>query len=250
MFKASEVIKTEVPLTTVECFEKDECNGDISISLTSGRAIQYTTARSKQNSQPLSFDVKNGIWIVLEIYGLKVHVMSETSDTSGKDQEDGPPSKQTSHVTDARLDVENNPTSGSGEYVNIRNLEQNLEKIQMATQEPQQNVSTGTPQPVPAATSATGREGEDRPDLKTHFPFLVTEIDTMPFCDYFFAKSIITESQMDEIHTKVRSIGRSEANRALINMIRRKIIPRSVMEEIAEAAHQGHLIEKFYPTKK
>lgn len=260
LFDASEAKTSDPPLTSVEVFEKDECNGDISVSLTASGSIQYETAKGKQNTQALNFGLQNGVWIVLALYGVKVRVMSGIADESlanivEEDQTDsrlvatGSQETTASHRTLSEYSLTSEESIERDIYRRDVNLEQNVERMSLDTNSAAQLLSEQTPEQLPTATDtgASGNVVEPRLNVQKYFPFLVQEIETIEFCDHLYAKGILTWGQMEEIHVVHRNRGPSDANRELLKIIKKKPIRQSDMEEITRSTGQSHLLKKFYP---
>jgi hypothetical protein len=87
-------------------------------------------------------------------------------------------------------------------------------------------------------------------NIQKRFPDLVSNIDTLSFCDHLFAHGVVTEEQMDAIHATFNHRGKRQANRELLKAMTTKKVEKSVMKEILKEAQHQHLLEMFFPPIK
>ncbi|XP_060583628.1 uncharacterized protein LOC132739832 [Ruditapes philippinarum] len=265
------------PLTTIESFEKDDCNGNIYMTLSNNNTVEYKTARGKQNSQILEFSAKHGVWVVFSLYRVRMKSSKDTT-VSGElketptqlhfDQPDSvamppratavPPEDEMGHqlaaaqtptndVAVQQLNVTSSDNQNHVKYLEgrVKNLEEELQKLKV--QAPP-NVNQDIPRQLsnPDINVLTEELG-DNMNIAKHFPELVNSIDTTPFCDQFYAKEILTESQIDTIQSLMRRENHSDANRELLKMLKAKRPEKAVMIEVLNATQQQHLLKLFYP---
>ncbi|XP_053385095.1 uncharacterized protein LOC128550309 isoform X1 [Mercenaria mercenaria] len=273
LFEASYIKTSDPPLTTIESFEKDECNGEITVTLSDSKTVQYKTARGKQNTQVLNFNAKNGVWVVLGLYRVKAQAVSyeaisgavggPVSTTTGVDEPDSLPLRPrvTAVPPEDNVERHDRQTAGGSEQVvkhlagRVMSLEQELQNMKLQTQ----SSPSSAPQPVPVPgvpqvvsspdMNVLADELGDQLDLKKRFPELVKEIDTKTFCDHLYAKDIITLTQMESIHAVFRNNGSADANRDLLKIMKTKRIEKDIMIQIVEESQQSHLLKMFYPPK-
>jgi hypothetical protein len=273
------------PLTTIESFEKDDCNGNIYMTLSNNNTVEYKTARGKQNSQTLGFSAKHGVWVVFSLYRVRMK-SSKDATASGEveetptqfhcDQPDSvalpprvtavPPEEVTrqqlaaaqTSTNDVAVQQLNGTSSDNQNHVKylegrVKHLEEELQKIKTQQSVPTEiqaapNVNQGIPRQLstPDINVLTEELG-DNMNVQKSFPKLVESIDTMPFCDHLYAKEILTDGQRDAIEALVRREHRSDANRELLKILKTKRPEKAVMIEVLDAIQQQHLLKLFYP---
>ena len=272
LFDALEEERSSTPLTTIENFEKDDCNGKINITLSKDNSVVYRTARGKQNSQTLKFKAESGVWIVFNLYRVKIE-SSKDEIVSGEvegapeqsDQVDSlpvrprvtavPPVGESVQPRPIALPATNvsavqqrNETSGS-EGNRVKFLEGRLkdleEEVQCLRRKEQQEIPR---QISNLDMNIDMEELGDVLNVQKHFPELIRSIDTMAICDHLYAKSILTEDQLETIHGIFRH-NKSDANRHLLKVLKTKPIEKSDMVEVLKETQQQHLLKLFYPRR-
>jgi hypothetical protein len=230
--------------------------------MSDSKTVQYKTARGKQNTQTLNIDSRNGVWIVLDLYRVKVKL--ENCQTM-MPEEDAASSNPISIPID-QLDSLSHPLSNPSEVQSesgtesqaeggnenvvrylagrVNDLEQELQNMKVRTR----ISASSMPRPMscPDMNILTNDLGDEL-NIQKRFPDLVRSIDTMTFCDHLFAKGLVTDVQMDAIHAIFNQRGSPEANRELLKVMKTKRIEKSLMIEIVEETQQQHLLEMFYP---
>lgn len=238
-------------LKKIENLEKDECNGNIVITLSSDGVLQYTSAKNKKNQQRMSVPTEQGIWIVFDLYRVSVCV-TQGAEGFGSDTVHG---EKCSLVG---LDIPDSvPMSPrSEETVELHSRIKKLETIVSSLQ-----VSNGAlcvpPEsaPSPAATSPgtevpTNTTTADEPtgevfNIQRNFRRLVMELDPMAFADHLYEKSIITQEQMETIQAKEKANGNREMLK-LMSKVTVKIRKEDI-DYILKELGQRHLLPSFYP---
>lgn len=261
LFESSEARRSAPPLTTIETFEREECNGLITMNLSDRETLQYKTARGKQNTQTLGIESKNGVWVVLDLYRVKVKVdnsreipvavhLSDNPIPFLNDELDSLSYAQANVTEDQTITNTDSRAEGGNEDVvrylagRVINLEQELQNIKFRAR-----VSTSSmPRPMscPDMNILANDTGEEL-NVQRRFPDLVRNIDTMNFCDHLYAKNLLTDVHMDAIHAIFNQRGSTEANRELLKIMKTKRIEKSLMVEMLEETQQQHLLEMFYP---
>ncbi|XP_052800188.1 uncharacterized protein LOC128231415 isoform X2 [Mya arenaria] len=122
-----------LPVTTIECLEKEDCYGCINVSLVNETTVRYTFGRGNQAEQKLTSKATSGIWLILDLYRVTVILHKKNKRMAGRDVCDGVVAEPRNewgentmeHVCDSPYETINcGPESNYTPLMRIRRLEQ------------------------------------------------------------------------------------------------------------------------------
>lgn len=277
LFDSGTACVNDPPVTTLELLEKNECKGQIVVTLTNNVTVGYRAATSKYNEQSLR--ATDGIWVILELYRTSVDVSKRKkgkAKTSRSNDVADAVVREPSNVTAdnsidpfdsvlERTELKRQVSSYSevtdavqqdGDIKErLSSLERGQEKLQQSIgaivqslQHPafaanNSNISNSAMATRETADRFQGLSLSDRPiNVRSYFTQLVKDINCGSLCDKLFEIEKITGSEYQEI--KAETIP-SDRNRKLLLLIMRKNIMKSTMDRILDETEQGYLKSKF-----
>ena len=282
LFQSGPVGTSEPPTTTLEVFEKDDCKGDIVVSLRNSSTIGYKAASSKYNEQTLRVP-SDGVWIILELYRTYVTVTKRISQSSktGTDvvdavvrepsnidsensidpflshQERTQVKRQVSdytEVTGVKTPDESSTNSTDRRLAALERgqslLQGNVEELTqlLRTTTEFQNASLhsrakGVLSAPTALPNGTSLNVKDREiNVRQNFTTLIRDMHCIPLSDKLFEKEVITLNEYHEITTEATA---AAGNRKLLIIISKKRVMKATMDLILEDIEQGHLKDLF-----
>ncbi|XP_045176423.2 uncharacterized protein LOC123536965 [Mercenaria mercenaria] len=278
LFDSGTAYAGEPPVTTLEVFEKEECKGDIVVTLKCDTIVGYRAASSKYNEQTLRVNVADGIWVILELYRTTVAVskraktfsvtgvnvadaaVREPSNVNAENSMDPIRSMQErtelkrqvsdySEVSDARTPDDNvterlaSLERGHQElHANVKALTQTL---QTAVSCNNFSVPPGhVPKafPLTVASDMRSQTCDREIHIRKNFTQLINNMHCVTLCDKLFEKELITQNEYQNINAETCS---PDANRKLLLAIMKRKIMKSTMDKILDETDQGYLKNMF-----
>jgi hypothetical protein len=265
------LVSNKNPLRTQNCspiliatLGKQDCDGMLIVYSSDHRTLEYTTPSGERTAQTLRFDITNGLWVTLELYGVEIGEVQKTTaenidDVCGNDQVDSVCNDLRKKDLSKQSPDKNNGNNDGHRRERHRVFRSQSERKE-ATKEhcKNENGEKFNIQPgkmdlardIETINSIMTNDLVDELNIQDRFPELVRNIDTLSFCDHLFAKGVVTDEQMDAIHVTFYNRGKIQANRELLKAMATKKVEKSLMKEILKEAQHQHLLEMLYPPIK
>ncbi|XP_060583662.1 uncharacterized protein LOC132739865 isoform X1 [Ruditapes philippinarum] len=220
------------PLVLIETLGKQDCDGTLIIFLSDCRRIEYKTPSGKRNAQNLDFDITNGIWVIFELYGVKI---GEVQETVAESIDDVCGNNQVDSVCNYLRQKDNDLSEQSVNKNNGNNDNNRRERHRVFRSERKE-----------ANKANCKKNNGERFNIQTHYLDLAHDIDTINFSGHLLMRNIISFQQMDKIR-KLHNQDTVNANMELLHIMRTKQINKCDIDEIVDKIGQQHLLKYFYP---
>lgn len=282
LFDSRASFSSEPPVTTLDLLDKEECKGNVVVTLTNAMTVAYRTASNKYSEHRLRVNAYDGIWVVLELHRISVTASRKEPASSRIDANVSdavmrePSNENTENTMDQLCSIQDRteakrPVSDYSEVVAARNPESSVTERLASLEHGQQrihasvkaldkhfqtagglihgNVSAPLPysptrdsRPVQVSTARVPKEKDREINVRPHFTRLISDIICLPLCDKLFEQEIITQNEYQEITSEANPV---DKNRKLLQAIMKKKVMKSKINTILDDIEQGHLKDMF-----
>lgn len=277
LFDSGTACVKDPPVTTLELLEKDECKGQIVVTLTNNVTVGYRAATSKYNEQSLR--AIDGIWVILELYRTSVDVSKRKRSKAKTSKSNNVPDSVVREPSNVNAENSIDPFDSFQERTELKrqvsdysevtdavqqdgDIKERLSSLERGQEKLQQSIgaivqSLQRPAFAPntlqvsnsaMATRETAYQVQapslsDRPiNVRSYFTHLVKDVQCDALCDKLYEMEKITDNEYHEIKAEKNP---SDRNRKLLLILRKKSIMKSTMDKILDDTEQGYLKSKF-----
>lgn len=227
--------EAESPFTRLECFEKDVCVGNIQIKRLNATTIEYCNGKGKRLEQKLDSSMTGDIWVVFDTYRVQLKIINHNLNCL--DDIDGQHSENVQS-----LSLNENEENSLDSYLDPM--------VQSPQHERPARTSAGDTVDGVASEQTIPKhlfDGDERADIQTHYTKLVNDLIPIETSDHMFERNMISCEEMSRIHNAARQSSAQEANRQLLQLIRKRHLKFINLRPVLESTGQTHLLKYFFP---